>query len=82
MQNVFVGVDVGGTRIKIGLADDSARLLSCHLLETHDSTDAEGFLETVAGEISHQASAAPFQLKQLASVARVGLISRRAGSSG
>jgi len=58
MANVFAGVDVGGTRIKVGLADSSGRLLSSRLLETRRCQDATSFLETVAGEIKSQASAA------------------------
>lgn len=34
MESVFAGVDVGGTRIKIGLADGSGHLLSCDVIET------------------------------------------------
>jgi len=58
MGSVFAGVDVGGTRIKVGLADRSGRLLSCEVLETCGCPGAESFLETVAGEIVTQASAA------------------------
>jgi glucokinase len=58
MQNVFAGVDVGGTRIKVGLADRSGRLISCEVLETGACHDAENFLEIVVGEIETQAAAA------------------------
>ena len=58
MQNVFAGVDVGGTRIKVGLADRSGRLISCEVLETGACHDAENFLEIVVGEIKTQAAAA------------------------
>ena len=58
MQGVVAGVDVGGTRIKVGLADSSGRLLSCEVLETRHWRDAESFLETIAGEIRKQANAA------------------------
>jgi glucokinase len=58
MQGVFAGVDVGGTRIKVGLADRSGRLLSCSVLETRGCHDAESFLETVVAEIKTQASVA------------------------
>ena len=57
MQGVVAGVDVGGTRIKVGLADSSGRLLSCEVLETRRCRDAESFLETIAGEIGKQANA-------------------------
>ena len=58
MQGVVAGVDVGGTRIKVGLADSSGRLLSREVLETRRCRDAESFLETIAGEIRKQANAA------------------------
>lgn len=58
MANVLAGVDVGGTRIKVGLADFSGRLLSSEVLETRLCQNAEGFLDIVAGEIKVQASAA------------------------
>ena len=58
MGSVFAGVDVGGTRIKIGLADGSGHLLSCDVIETRGCRDAKCFLETVAGEIRTQASVA------------------------
>lgn len=57
MGTVFAGVDVGGTRIKVGLADESGRLLSCKMLETRDCQEAGSFLEVVAGEIATQARA-------------------------
>jgi glucokinase len=58
MASIFAGVDVGGTRIKVGLADPSGRLLSSELLETRRCQDTESFLEMIAGEIKAQASAA------------------------
>ena len=69
MQGVVAGVDVGGTRIKVGLADSSGRLLSCEVLETRRCRDAESFLETIAGEIGKQANAAAAS----AGVAAVGI---------
>ncbi len=57
-RGVFAGVDVGGTRIKVGLADRSGRLLSCNVLETRGCHDAESFLETIAAQIQTQSSAA------------------------
>jgi len=58
MANVFAGVDVGGTRIKAGLADASGRLLSSDVFETRCCQDTESFLKTVAGQIKAQAKAA------------------------
>lgn len=58
IDGVLAGVDVGGTRIKVGLADESGRLLSSRVLESRSCRDAESFLEVVAGEIGRQAKAA------------------------
>src|SRR5271157_3851327 len=57
VQGVFAGVDVGGTRIKVGLAEGSGRVLSCELLETRACPDADSFLDAIAAEIKRQASA-------------------------
>jgi glucokinase len=62
MQGVFAGVDVGGTRIKVGLADGAGRLLSSALLETRACSGAEGFLDAIAAEIRSQASASPLRV--------------------
>ena len=43
VESIFAGVDVGGTRIKIGPADRSGRLLSCRMHATHDCGDSESF---------------------------------------
>lgn len=58
MGTVFAGVDVGGTRIKIGLADESGRLLSSQMLETHEVPDTHRFLDSVVDEIAKQARTA------------------------
>jgi glucokinase len=62
MHNVFAGVDVGGTRIKVGLADESGRLLVCEVLETGSCHDVDAFLENVVGEIRRLANAASVQI--------------------
>jgi len=62
MAGFLVGVDVGGTRIKVGLADRSGQLLSRNVLETRACRDAESFLDTIAGEIGTQTSAAAVPL--------------------
>ncbi len=59
MRDCFAGIDVGGTRIKVGLADSSGRLISQKALETRIFHDVDSFLEIVAGEIEAQAAAAP-----------------------
>lgn len=58
MRDVFAGVDVGGTRIKIGLAERSGRLLSCETLETESFHDADSLFEGVRGTIQTLARAA------------------------
>ena len=63
MQEVFAGVDVGGTRIKIGLADNAGRLLSCEILETAECRDAESLLENVGAKIAALARAASAAVK-------------------
>jgi glucokinase len=50
----LAGVDVGGTRIKIGLSDQSGHLLSTRIIETHDYHDAESLLQHLASEIRNQ----------------------------
>ena len=56
-RELTLGVDVGGTRIKVALADESGRLLSSKMLETHHCHAADSFLQVVAGEIATQAKA-------------------------
>ncbi|HUO34290.1 MAG TPA: ROK family protein [Candidatus Acidoferrum sp.] len=58
MHNVFAGIDVGGTRIKIGLAEVSGRLLSSEIIETASFHDAGSFLESIASQILSMARAA------------------------
>jgi glucokinase len=38
---LFVGIDVGGTSIKIGLVSDDGHPLGCHSIPTHTETPAE-----------------------------------------
>lgn len=57
MQSVFAGIDVGGTRTKVGLATSSGQVLSCQLLETGAYQDAESFLQAIAVEIGRQSKA-------------------------
>jgi glucokinase len=57
VQGVYAGVDVGGTRIKVGLAEGSGRLLSSEMLEARACPDADTFLAAIAAEIRRQASA-------------------------
>jgi glucokinase len=54
MQSVFAGIDVGGTRSKVGLANGSGHVLSCQVLETRAYQDSESFLDAVAAEIRRQ----------------------------
>jgi glucokinase len=63
MRGVWAGVDVGGTRIKIGLADNRGRLLSSETIETRDCRDAEGFLENVCDKILTLAGSASVSVR-------------------
>jgi glucokinase len=56
MDRVFAGIDIGGTRIKVGLAATSGELLSCQVLDTSRYHDAVGLLEAVQTEIIRLAS--------------------------
>lgn len=58
MREIFAGVDVGGTRIKIGLADASGQLISMKVVETKDCRDATSFLGRICQEISELANSA------------------------
>lgn len=51
MLEVLAGVDVGGTRIKVGLADASGQLLACDIAESVSYQDTETFLSSVADKI-------------------------------
>lgn len=62
MQDVVAGVDVGGTRIKIGLVDSSGRVISSEILRTADCADVESFLHMIADGIRALASAASVQV--------------------
>jgi len=64
-ERIFAGVDIGGTRIKIGLADDEGHLRSCNVLETRDCCDADNLLEIVANEIRAQARAVNTSIKAI-----------------
>ena len=63
MKTIFAGVDVGGTRIKVGLASQAGRLVSSRMLETRDCRNAENFVEIIAREIESQASTAMVSVK-------------------
>lgn len=51
MQKVFAGIDVGGTRIKVGLADTSGKLLLYEILDTAKSYESQQFLDRVVDKI-------------------------------
>lgn len=51
MLEVLAGVDVGGTRVKIGIADISGKLLANDVTETGVFQDLESFLTSVSGKI-------------------------------
>ncbi len=56
MDQVFAGIDIGGTRIKIGLATATGQLLSCQVFDTNRYHDAVSLLEGVQSEILRLAS--------------------------
>ena len=58
MENVFAGIDIGGTRIKLGLAESKGRLISCETLETAGFRDAENLFDSVRNTIQTLAHAA------------------------
>lgn len=58
----FAGVDIGGTRIKIGLCDRSGTLVSIEVVETGSYDSAEGLLDDVAERLRRQAAAASVSL--------------------
>jgi glucokinase len=51
MLEVLAGVDVGGTRIKVGIADASGQLLACDIAESVSCQDTETFLSSVSDKI-------------------------------
>lgn len=51
MLEVLAGVDVGGTRIKVGIADASGQLLACDIADSVSYQDSEAFLSSVADKI-------------------------------
>ena len=62
MLDVFAGVDIGGTRIKIGLSTKSGELISSEVLETRGCRDADCFVEMLAGTIARLTDAASVRL--------------------
>jgi glucokinase len=63
VHRAYAGVDIGGTRIKTGIADESGRLLSCEIVDSRGFESAESFLATIAEEIERQAKAASVEVK-------------------
>jgi len=61
-ESVLAGVDVGGTQLKVGLADASGNLRSCEVLKTRDCRDAASLLQLISDEISRQTSRASVEL--------------------
>jgi glucokinase len=56
MFNVLAGMDVGGTRIKVGIADLSGRVLALEIADTITYRDTETFLAFVADKIRSMAN--------------------------
>jgi glucokinase len=58
-QPFFVGIDVGGTNIKLGLVDDAGRTLAYHTMRTEQDRgpeDACGRMAKAVGELIEEAS--------------------------
>ncbi len=67
---LFVGVDVGGTNIKLGLVDDAGRTVGYHSIPTQADRGPEDAVQRIAEGVEHllqQAGAKP------SDVARIGL---------
>lgn len=62
MHDAFAGVDIGGTRIKVGLCTESGELISSEILETKGCVDADRFVEMLAGTIARLAGAASVRI--------------------
>ncbi len=58
MRDAFAGIDIGGTRIKIGLSTNSGELISSHVIETKGYDDADRFVGMLAGAIARLAGVA------------------------
>lgn len=65
---IYVGVDLGGTTIKIGLCDENGKLL--HSLEepTEAEKGAEGVLENIVAYVSKLVQESPFGWEQVAGI--------------
>ena len=65
---LFVGIDVGGTNIKLGLVDDLGRSLAFHSVPTEAERGAEDAVQRMAQAVSHicqQAGAAAEDVARL-----------------
>lgn len=62
MHSAFAGVDIGGTRIKVGLCTESGRLVASEILETRGCLDADAFAEMLGGTLTRLAAAASVRL--------------------
>lgn len=62
MQAAFAGVDIGGTRIKIGVAARSGQLLGTTMLETSGCPNAETILDAVVAKVADLATASSVQI--------------------
>ncbi|WP_169747057.1 ROK family protein [Edaphobacter aggregans] len=51
MLEVLAGVDVGGTRMKVGIADASGTLLASDITESASFEDLEAFLRSISNKI-------------------------------
>lgn len=62
MQDAFAGVDIGGTRIKVGLSTKFGELISSEILETRGCRDADRFVGMLARAIARLRDTASVRL--------------------
>jgi glucokinase len=61
-REAFAGVDIGGTRTKIGLCDPSGAILSLDIVETGSYDGAESLLDAIAETLRSRAAVASVSL--------------------
>lgn len=65
---LFLGVDVGGTSIKIGLVDDAGRVLAQTKIDTHEERGAEDAMQRTRGAASEMLNSLGLSLADVAAV--------------
>lgn len=68
MKNLFLGIDVGGTFIKLGIVDENNQILAGKKFETTIAKNGENFAETLFSLIKEVLSLSKFKLDDLKAV--------------